>query len=47
MFTKEQLDEQFEKVYGNWKTSFLTTAMFREIVKRLQAYGLVSLLIES
>lgn len=43
------IDDQPEtKVnYGNWEASFLTTAMFREIVKRLQAYGLISLLIES
>lgn len=33
MFTQE-LDE-LVKGYGNWKTSFLTTSMFREIVKRL------------
>ena len=33
--------------YGNWEMSFLTTAMFREIIKRLQAYGLISLLIET
>jgi hypothetical protein len=46
MFTQENM-EPIDNAYGNWKYSFLTTAMFRETIKRLQAYGLVSLLIET
>ena len=44
LFVVEQIEE-YDR-YGNWDRSFMTTQMFREIVKRLQSYGLISLLIE-
>ena len=33
--------------YDNWKLTFFTTTIFREIVKRLQAFGLINLMVES
>ena len=44
-----KVDKEIEGLfkYGNWSRAIITTAMFRDIVKRLQAYGLVSMLIES
>ena len=35
------------KQYSNWKDCIFTTSMFREIVKRLQAFGLINLTIEA
>ena len=32
--------------YANWKNCMFTTSMFREIVKRLQAFGLINLTID-
>lgn len=50
----ENLDNEFEAhedrksiEYANWAYSRMTTSMFREIVKRLQAYGLINLQIEA
>ena len=51
---EEHPDAEYEPVrdlkpveYKNWHNSFLTTSMFREIVKRLQAYGLINMIIDS
>ena len=33
--------------YNNWKTTIFTTTIFRDIVKRLQAFGLINLVVES
>ena len=46
MFTTDIIPED-EVKYGNWQRSFLTTSMFREIIKRLQAFGLIRLDIEA
>ena len=35
------------KRYTNWKESCFTTTMFRELIKRLQAFGLIYLSVES
>lgn len=35
------------KRYTHWKESVLTTTMFRELIKRLQAFGLIQLSVES
>lgn len=39
-------DQRAHVEYSNWKNCFLTTSMFSEIVKRLQAFGLINLTIE-
>jgi len=43
----DMIKESEVKTYENWNTSILTTTMFREIVKRLQAFGLINLIVES
>lgn len=44
----DTIDEKKEiRKYQNWHLSILTTTMFREIVKRLQAFGLINLTVES
>ena len=35
------------KHYSSWKDVIFTTSMFREIVKRLQAFGLINLTIDT
>ena len=35
------------KHYSNWKDTIFTTSMFREIAKRLQAFGLINLTIDN
>ena len=46
---EDEFDERAKviKFYPNWDKAFLTTTMFREIVKRLQAFGLINLIVES
>jgi len=33
--------------YTNWSKSYLATSMYREIIKRLQAFGLINLIVET
>ena len=40
-------EKQQTHFYTNWDKSFLATTMFREIIKRLQAFGLINLIVES
>jgi hypothetical protein len=35
------------KFYSNWNASDLTTSMFWDIVKRLQAFGLVGMTVDA
>lgn len=40
------MDNRQPVEYVNWLNCFMTTSMFREIIKRLQAFGLINLTIE-
>jgi len=47
MLDENDMPEKKTKFYLNWEKAYLTTQMFREIVKRLQSFGLINLIVES
>jgi len=45
-----QIDSEMKtpvKRYATWKNVKFTTSIFRDIVKRLQAFGLINLIVET
>ena len=47
MLDDDDMPEKKTKFYLNWEKAYLTTQMFREIVKRLQSFGLINLIVEA